>query len=316
MSISAWFRARSARKQLHEDAHRAVREASSILRRYGHRIPEETAREVRSAVEDVDSAFERHDVAQSKTAVARLEEKIERHLSWGRKSSAREWAESVAVAVFVAMLLRLFVVEAFKIPSGSMLPTLEIGDHLFVNKFIYGLQVPFSHRKLVHFASPQRGDVIVFIYPRDESKDFIKRVVAIGGDEIEVRDNRVILNGVAVERRPLRRVCRFDDRDEMEDQWISHPCVAYEEWIDSHHFQTIETPTGSLLRNYAKRTVPTGHVFVMGDNRDNSSDSRYWGTVPLPYIKGKAMFIWWSWGPGGFRWNRLFRGVHREPPSP
>lgn len=310
--IGVWRR-RSHRQQLIKDARHLLRETSRILRKYRTRISEEALREVRTAADDLAGALRRRNVEQMPVEIARLNEQLDRYLSWGRKSAAREWIESVFAAVFVALLLRAFVIEAFKIPSGSMLPMLEIGDHLFVNKFLYGLQVPFTHQKLVHFGAPDRGEVIVFIYPREESKDFIKRVVAMGGDVIEVRQNRIVLNGTAVERHALREPCVYNDRDEIDGQWIQHSCQAFEEWLGDYHYRTIETQGGSLLRDFPPTKIPEGHVFVMGDNRDNSHDSRYWGTVPLDYIKGKAMFIWWSWGPRGFRWTRLFHGVHGEP---
>ncbi|MEK6606158.1 MAG: signal peptidase I [Myxococcota bacterium] len=314
--VGWWLRRRQARR-VRDEAQHLLGEARRILRRYRHRISEEVARDVRAAAEDLRDSLRARDTERVRVDLGRLEERVDRHLAFGRKGATREWAESVGAAVFVALLLRAFVVEAFKIPSGSMLPTLEIGDHLFVNKFVYGLQVPFTHHKLLHLRAPRRGEVVVFIYPHDEGKDFIKRVVAIGGDEIRVRDNRVILNGVAVDRRRVAGRCEYDDIDELDGRWEARPCDLYEESLGGVTFRTIETATGGRrdfpLTGGERYRVPDGEVFVMGDNRDNSHDSRYWGTVPLDYIKGKSMFIWWSRGPSGMRWRRLFHGVHGAP---
>jgi len=198
------------------------------------------------------------------------------------KSPFREYAEALGVAVLLALVIRTFVVQAFKIPSGSMLPTLQIGDHILVNKLAYGLRVPFWGKRFFVYRKPQRGDVIVFVYPVDPSKDFIKRTVAIEGDVVEVRNKRVFVNG-----RPA------DD------------ARAY--------FADGEDGALSAPRDkFGPVTVPPGHVFVMGDNRDRSYDSRFWGFVDLSAIKGKAFVIYWSWDGNGrwVRWERLGDLIH------
>jgi signal peptidase I len=194
------------------------------------------------------------------------------------KSTVREYAEALGVALLLALVIRTFVVQAFKIPSGSMLPTLQIGDHILVNKFIYGprLEVPltqWSLGQLPGFREPRAGDVIVFIYPKERDKDFIKRIVAVAGQTVESRGNTLLIDGKQVEDAHAH----YEKRDHVD---------------------------------FGPYTVPAGHVFVMGDHRDESYDSRFWGPVPIQDIKGLAMVIYWSWGGDHFvRWDRLGRLV-------
>src|SRR5512139_277328 len=193
------------------------------------------------------------------------------------KSTFREYAEAVGMALLLALFIRTFIVQAFKIPSGSMIPTLAIGDHILVNKLSYGIRIPFLEKYLVEFGTPARGDVIVFIYPEDRSKDFIKRVIGVAGDTVEVRNKKVFINGKAVE--------------------------------DAHaHFEGYDPQLGGTVNgdNYGPKVVPEGHVFVMGDNRDRSYDSRFWGYVPVSEVRGKAFLIYWSWD-GVDRWVRWER---------
>jgi signal peptidase I len=200
-----------------------------------------------------------------------------------RKNVVREYVEAIVIAVVLAMFIRSFVVQAFKIPSGSMEPTLLIGDHILVNKFIYGITVPFTHTKLYPLRNPQRGDVIVFIYPVDESKDFIKRVIGVGGDSVEIRQKKIYING-----KPLK-----DTYGHYED---SNYAASYIQFRD----------------NLGPITVPKGSLFVMGDNRDRSYDSRFWGFVKLNMVKGKAFLVYWSWGDlfKDIRWNRIGKLIH------
>ena len=200
-----------------------------------------------------------------------------------RKSTAREYAEALGVALLLALVIRTFVVQAFKIPSGSMLPTLQIGDHILVNKFVYGprLEIPLTQvslGQLPGLRKPRPGDVVVFVYPNDRTKDFIKRVVAIEGQTVEVRNRRVFVDG--------------EPADDPHANW------------SARH----EGGQGDQLKPF---TVPAGHVFVMGDNRDQSYDSRFWGPVPMSDLKGLATVIYWSWdGPDRWvRWDRLGRLV-------
>ena len=182
------------------------------------------------------------------------------------KSQVREWVESIAIALILALFVRTFVVQAFKIPSGSMEPTLLIGDHLLVNKFLYGTKIPFTDIKVMPIREPERGDVVVFVYPVDPSKDFIKRAIGLPGDKVEVRNKKVYVNDIA----------------------ISDP--------HAHFADDTIIPMGSDPRdNFGPVTVPPDSLFVMGDNRDRSYDSRFWGFVRKSEIKGKAFILYWSW---------------------
>lgn len=182
-----------------------------------------------------------------------------------KKSTFREYAEAAAIAVLLALFIRTFVVQAFKIPSGSMEPTLLVGDHILVNKFIYGIKIPFVRTNLIPIGEPSRGDVIVFIYPVDKSKDFIKRVIGLPGDTIRIEGKKIFINGKLYE--------------------------------DPHGFYRPSSRGGNPGNSpgFGPVTVPPDSYFVMGDNRDQSWDSRSWGYVPEEFIKGKALIIYWSW---------------------
>ena len=193
-----------------------------------------------------------------------------------KKSVVREYAEAAIIAVILALLIRTFVVQAFKIPSGSMEPTLLVGDHILVNKFIYGVKIPFIRNTLIPISKPQRDDVIVFIYPHDTSKDYIKRVIGLPGDHIEIFDQKININGTL-----------YEDKHGV-----------YSEVRNG-------SPPIMAKKRYRPIIVPENHLFVMGDNRDHSSDSRVWGFVPLKSVKGKAFIIYWSWP----HWKRFLHIV-------
>jgi signal peptidase I len=298
-----------------------LREARRALRKYSHRITDKARAAVRAASEELSSAVAERDDERIKPALNALDKALDDHLSFARKGPLREYSESIAVAVLIALFLRAFVVEAFKIPSGSMIPTLQVGDHIFVNKFIYGVQVPFSQSLFGHvkkfwmdYHKPRRGEVIVFIYPVDKDKDFIKRIVAIEGDTVEVKNNILYVNGKAVEHHKIDDDCHYRDFDEVRGEWFDGTCDRYNETLDGNTYTTY-FDRDAAPRSWSLRRVPPGNVFVMGDNRDHSSDSRYWGTVPLENIKGKAMVIWWSQGeanddPGTVRGVRVDRMFH------
>jgi signal peptidase I len=196
-----------------------------------------------------------------------------------RKSLVREYGEAIVVAVLLALVIRAFVVQAFTIPSGSMMDTLLIGDYILVNKFLYGAEIPFTDTHLPGFRDPVRGDIIVFKYPNDEARDFIKRIVAIGGETVQVRDNRVFVNGQATP----------------------------EPYARPGSIPSVPSTHCGYLYGCDPTPVPHGSYFVMGDNRDNSQDSRYWGFVKREKIRGKAFLIYWSWDADRhwMRWRRL-----------
>ena len=196
-----------------------------------------------------------------------------------RKSLVREYAEAILIAVLLALAIRQCGVQAFTIPSGSMMETLLVGDYILVNKFLYGAELPFSDAHLPGLRKPERGDIVVFKYPNDESRDFIKRIIAVGGDTVRVQDGRVLLNG------------RF-----IEEPYVRPGSIPA---VPSGHC--------GYLHGCDPLTVPPSSYFVMGDNRDNSQDSRYWGFVRREKIRGKAFLIYWSWNGDSHwpRWGRL-----------
>jgi signal peptidase I len=198
------------------------------------------------------------------------------------RSIIREYVEAALWALIITLFLRAFVIQAFRIPSESMRDTLLVGDFLFVNKFEYGAKIPFTHIRLPGVRQPRRGDVIVFQFPQDPSKDFIKRCIATGGETVEIKNKHVSVNGV-----PLK------------------------EPYTIHTDPTVKPAGYDYRDNYGPYTVPPGEMFMMGDNRDNSNDSRYWGTLEMDLVKGRAMFLYWSWdGERNWpRWNRIMRMI-------
>ena len=199
-----------------------------------------------------------------------------------KKKLVKDYLEPIILAVLIALFIRAFVVQAFKIPSSSMEPTLLVGDYLLVNKFIYGIRIPYTDVKLFQFKKPQRGDIIVFIFPLDPSKDFIKRVMGTEGEKLEIIHNKIYVN----------------------DRLIDDP------W---GHFATNDF-SGSYLRgmeNFGPVIVPKDSLFVMGDNRDNSEDSRFWGFLNANAVLGKAFIIYFSWNGNAenlfntVRWSRI-----------
>jgi len=194
-----------------------------------------------------------------------------------RKKIIWEYAKAIITALILAMMIRTFIIQAFKIPSGSMTPTLLVGDHILVNKFLYGTKIPFSDKRVLMLKKPQRGDVIVFKYPENPSKDFIKRVVAVEGDVIESKNKVVHVNG----------------------NKVNEPYTQ--------HTDNSMRPMGIEPRdNFGPVIVPKNKFFVMGDNRDQSYDSRYWGYVDIKEVKGKALILYWSWD-GDKNWVRFKR---------
>lgn len=175
----------------------------------------------------------------------------------------RQNVESIGLALLIALAVRSSVVQAFWVPSGSMLPTIQIGDHLFVNKLAYAVRLPFTTTPLLRVSQVQRGDIVVFVSPADRSTDLIKRVIAVAGDTVEIRNKQVLVNGTPI-----------DD-------------------AHAHFTDGMINPSGER-DNMPPRQVPEGKFFVMGDNRDRSYDSRYWGFADVDDIKGKATFIYWS----------------------
>ena len=219
-----------------------------------------------------------------------------------KKSFYKEWIEPFLIAAVVALFIRQFVVEAFKIPSGSMIPTLTIGDHLLVNKFLYGPRIPFTDIRFFSGKEPKRGDIIVFKFPEDESKNFIKRVVGVPQDKIEIRKGRLLINDLPV---PVTDVENAGDKEQSLVQQPGWPRLLEEQLGNVKH--RIQHLHDQKDMNFGPVLVPKESVFVMGDNRDNSQDSRVWKFVKYEKILGKALIIYWSWDGNNGRWLRWER---------
>lgn len=236
--------------------------------------------------------------AKAKTKGKQKQGSVVRPRSW---RVVWEYVRAIGMAILLALVIRQFIIQAFRIPTGSMEKTLLVGDFLFVNKFLYGAKSPdrirlFGHTlidglpvlKLPVLRQPRQGDIIVFSYPRDPNLDYIKRCVAVFGDTVQVRDGLLYVDGEIYES-------NFSERDG------DHSCVP--DWRrpdkcpppHTHHDQAAYRAGSELNRNFGPFVVPEGHIFMMGDNRYNSADSRYWGPLDIDLVKGKAMFIYWSW---------------------
>ena len=351
---------------------RRVRKEARLLLREARAAGKDAKRRrdgLDAAAQEVAAGLAAGDLARVRRGLPRLDELVD-GLPRSRASVVAEYAWAICSLVVLVLSIRAFVVEAFKIPSSSMYPTLEINDHIFVNKFIYGLRVPRSEQKIFE-RSPARGEVIVFIQPCQPERDYIKRVIALAGDTVEVRCNVVYVNGEAIPSELVPGTCEF--RDNQHGRWTTEYCSRYRETLGGITYETFHDPDrprrdhelrtaggiveddvagdfprdailrscstvppaegrpskqqlpGSIVRtrepagmlNTCKEqlhyVVPHGHVFVMGDHRNGSNDSRVWGSVPIQNIKGKAMFIWWSFFPESAyagRWSRVGSFVH------
>jgi len=324
-----------------EDAAALLEEARRILRAHHREVERELTSGERDALAQALAALERtmtgerFDAPDFDAAHARADRLVGEHLARWRKGELREYAESIGIAVAVALMLRAFVVEAFKIPSGSMIPTLMIGDHIFVNKFTYGPLIPWTDKHLFSHFPPARADVMVFKFPENMEQDFIKRVIALPGDTLEAVNGRPVINGWLA---PHCYVGQF--------HYEHRTSEAYVEYLGDKSFLTLfdantdeQTCSGAddcSAPGYVCRSgicglhqgpwkVAPGEVWVMGDNRNNSHDSRMWrgglgAGVPFENIKGRAMFVWMSFRPaqdgGGIASDRLLVNVLGHPKVP
>ena len=345
------MRAASLDRRVRKEATWLVREARTALSL--KKKLKGKAGDLESVTASVEKALGERDLGRVRYHLPVLDALVDELVQQPKPSKGRDQMMSLLTAVLIALALRAVIVEAFKIPSSSMYPTLEINDHLFVNKFIYGVTVPLMDTKILP-RSPSRGEVIVFKYPCNKDKDYIKRVVAIAGDTVEVRCNVLFINGQAVPDSLVEADLKYEDRDETTEKWEWKTVSRYRASLGGYTFDTFhepirahEPPTPRLQTDFPQRgnplpscragidpglgtlvetkpeaaaceaqyhyVVPPGHVFAMGDNRNNSNDSRFWGPVPIENIKGKAMFIWLSYRritPSGIRWDRIGNFVH------
>ena len=368
------MRAASLDRRVRMEAQALAREAHGALAL--KRSLRGKAGDLESAVKDVDKALAAKDYQRVRQGLPVLDALVDELIKRPNKSTTRDYVESIGAAILIALALRAVVLEAFKIPSSSMYPTLEINDHIFVNKFIYGIHIPLTNIKLFEWRKPHRGEVIVFQQPCEPDRDYIKRVVATEGQSVEVRCNVVFVDGKPVEHKLLDGdSCSYDDYDEPNDKWYPRQCSLYQETVNGHAYLTYHDADRPLRDEQAAKgqkssrgdskdfpqldgsrqppscatqtdgapviapnqqrgtlvetrkdadvcepqlhyVVPPDHVFVMGDNRNNSNDSRFWGSVPIENIKGKALFIWLSYrnfalqlrvwqSSFEFRWDRI-----------
>jgi signal peptidase I len=268
------------------------------------------------------SARRRHPAAGAKDEAVPRETGVKVKVERSARQTAWEWLKAIAWALGVALLIRQFLFQAFRIPTGSMKDTLLVHDFLFVNKFIYGaetpdrLVIPFLNKtlaesvpqlKLPAIRQPRQGDIIVFEFPQDRNQDYIKRCVAVAGDTVLVRDGILRVNGEVYES-------NFADHDG------DHSCVP--DWRDRgrcpephSRLDPVSLPRGPFNKNYGPRVISAGHIFMMGDNRYNSQDSRYWGELPLDHVRGKAEIIYWSYENTFFipRFERLLKIIDLDP---
>lgn len=327
------------------EARRFARDARRLAARHAKALGKAAQKEVEAAAEEADAAARDGDEERLSAALRGLDAAWSEHLALRAKPLWREYGEAILAAVVLALFLRAFVVEAFRIPSGSMAPTLLAGDYVFVSKIAYGARVPFTHLRVISRAPPRRGDVVVFEGPRERGVDTVKRVVGVPGDVVEIRDQDLYVNGVRQPRTslgeltyeersgeagpPFQDVCRRfreslakgelkrpdgESQGDSEASWqggASAGVASYEV------LQCRRARPGSRQGPY--EVVRPGHVFVLGDNRDRSADSRSGGgwQVPLGNVKGRVERVFWSWGLGGswprggvgLRLDRLFKPV-------
>ncbi|MFO0742661.1 MAG: signal peptidase I [Labilithrix sp.] len=303
-----------------EKARALLEEATIILEKNKESVEKELSKKEREKLKaDLDAleeAMDREpfDEEAFLEAAVKADGEVDAKLGRWRKSEVREYAESILVAIAVAMALRAFVVEAFKIPSGSMIPTLQVGDHIFVNKFTYGPAIPWTHSRLWSRMPPERGDVIVFAYPEHPDQDFIKRVIAIPGDKLEARGGHPIINGWTV---PSCNAGTYSYQEAQDGS--KHEGEVFVEFLEDEAYLTLYDRQALQNEYQGPFYVKPNEVWVMGDNRNNSHDSRMWfggsgGGVPYENIKGRALFVWLSVSET-IDWSRMFAPVMGRPPS-
>ena len=315
-----------------------LKEVRSELKEHGGRLSSEARKSIDDAVAALDAALSGKSAEAIAEAREKLEHLAEEHLKFRRSSETAEYILAIAEALAIALVLRFFIVEPYKIPSGSMIPTLLIGDHIFVNKLSYGVRIPALDKLAVHWGGYKRGDVVVFVNPLDDDlpllqrRDYVKRIVGLPGDTIEVKNEVIHINGIPQARQSIDSSFGYYDRLPDGTTWLGQKAELLHETLirtGNGSEEGAETIVHDVLRDPMRPhpvfegpfQVPDGHLFMMGDNRDNSQDGRYgrdggW-FVPFGHVKGRAFVIWYSWGvPGswpwgdkGIRFGRLFRGI-------
>lgn len=288
--------------------------ARSIINKNGVELEPAALASLKEKTFVLESSINEGNIDGIEAAHDSLEKSHKATLSKFQKSKLRQNVESVLLALLLALIIRTFIVQPFKIPSASMVPTLLVGDHLLVNKFIYGTKVPFTEVKILPLREIERGDVVVFRFTdRDFGKErnirdvhYIKRVIGVSGDRIDIKGRNIYINDKKISQ-------VFDSSHFYYEKGIEVKTDRYVTALGSHKFDVIYK-SGLLNTKRGKIdfpvTVPEGEVFVMGDNRDNSYDGRYWGFLPSAYVLGKAFVIHWSWEDNfSIRWDRIFSSI-------
>jgi signal peptidase I len=298
------------------DARELVEEIERVLRRVPGKIPPEASARLADQALQVETASLAGDAARLEKETKALDKQATQELGVWRKQGGWDVFSGFAKALAIAVVIRVFIIEPYRIPSGSMLPTLEIGDQVFINKFLYGVRLPFTNWVPFQIVRPPaRGDVIVFNNPVKPEQDFIKRVIGIPGDTVELVNGVVHLNGVAQQRTLVQEDQLVHNKSEN-GPWYPERLLLYHETLGERAHAVLQEDRVARLRTEGPYVVPERHVFVMGDNRDNSLDSRYGlgdpalgaRFVPYGHIKGKAMVIWMALGYGGW-FSNFFEGT-------
>lgn len=322
-----------------KEARRFAKDARGAASRLGKKLPKKAREEIEAAAAEAEAAAGDGDSGRLSDALRALDALWGEHLARHGKPAWREYLEVAVAAVLLALVVRGFVVEAVRIPSGSMAPTLLAGDQVFVWKLAYGVRIPFTNTRVLHGSPPRRGDVVVFESPKDPARDVVKRIVGIPGDIVELRDGVLVVNGVPQPRSPAgelaweepgdgrappsRDACRVY-REALAKGELAPPDpelagAAEASWQGAAasgiaSYEVMQCRRGRIAaREGPFETVRPGHVFVLGDNRDRSADSRGAGgwQVPLGNVKGRVAVVFWSWGLGG-AWPSGDRGLRLE----
>jgi len=298
------------------DARELVEEIERVLRRVPGKIPPEASARLADQALQVETASLAGDAARLEKETKALDKQATQELGVWRKQGGWDVFSGFVKALAIAVVIRVFIIEPYRIPSGSMLPTLEIGDQVFINKFLYGVRLPFTNWVPFQIVRPPaRGDVIVFNNPVKPEQDFIKRVIGIPGDTVELVNGVVHINGMAQQRTLVQEDQLVHNKSEN-GPWYPERLLLYHETLGERAHAVLQEDRVARLRTEGPYVVPARHVFVMGDNRDNSLDSRYGlgdpalgaRFVPYGHIKGKAMVIWMALGYGGW-FSNFFEGT-------
>jgi len=293
-------------KEMKNKAKNELEEGRILFKKARRSLTQEQQQQARALFKELAAGIKTKDQKNLGSVLEKYDAFKESHFSQIRFNRAWETIKELFWIILVVFFIRWILVEPFRIPSGSMIPTLLVGDQLMVNKLVYGVQIPLTTKKLFNLKKPERGDVIVFKYPPNPREDYVKRVVGVAGDEITMRDGQLFVNGKEVPRSYVEPYtgpsdtgfCENYDLFSEELDHASHPMLLCHRSHQGEDFPAVR--------------VPEGAVFGMGDNRDNSQDSRYWGMIPTNNIKGKALFIHLPLDPTRHylpRWNRFFKWI-------